>query len=74
MSEILSYIKTIEDSFPLLCTANDLVKIGLIKSHAMAYYLRRTGRGPEFLKMTNRSILYPKDAVIKYLRDGIHEA
>jgi len=73
MANLEMYIQKIEKQFAPLCTAKDLVNIGLIKSEAMAYHLRKNKRGPAFIKLNNRSILYPRDGVIQYLRENIDD-
>tara|TARA_R110000868_G_scaffold184634_1_gene426269 strand:- start:81 stop:341 length:261 start_codon:yes stop_codon:yes gene_type:complete len=69
-------IKKLTDALPELCTTKDLVGCGIFKTTPEAIQSRKNGRGPEYLKLSLRRIIYSKEAVIAWLheRDRISKA
>jgi hypothetical protein len=62
------FISNLEDGLPLLCDSNDLVEFGVYSSLQEAAGARKVGRGPEYIKLEGRGIVYNKGAVLKYAR------
>lgn len=54
-------------SLPDPCTPADLVKAGIFHSVQNTSAVRKTYKGPPFLKVAGR-IVYPKDGVIEWLK------
>jgi len=68
-SAINDFVDIIEAKIPDIASATDLVNLGLFPSRWALAQQRTRGTGPEFLKLGQRTILYPKEAVIAWLRD-----
>lgn len=71
MSNCDSYLQSVENRLNELCTVSDLIRVGIYRSAQQASYARRSGIGPEFIIMPHKRVMYPKKAVIAYLRDCI---
>lgn len=67
MSPISEFIKKIENELPDAATPQDLVALGLFTSTYAMAQRRMRGEPPEFLNLSRRRILYPKQAVLSWL-------
>lgn len=54
------------DNWPELLSTEELVTLGIFNSTGGAYFARRHGTGPAFIK-EGRKVLYPKDGVITFV-------
>jgi len=61
------FIECLKRTLPDLVTPKDLVKLGIYKSEQAAYAARQKGRCPEYFRIPQRGVLYPKAAVIEFL-------
>lgn len=68
MNACEKYINKVKDLLPDLATSKELVKFGIFKSEQAASNSRKRNEGPEFFKFNERTILYPKEAVIDYMK------
>lgn len=64
------FIRRAESILPELCSTKDLVNLGIYKSEQAAAYARRKGYSPEFFQFASRTVKYPKDAVLKFLKNA----
>lgn len=62
------YIKWASSRLPELATTRDLIDIGFYRSIPAAAAARRNGYAPEHFKVNERLILYPKQAILDFLR------
>ena len=69
MKEIMP--RTLEQ-MPELMESCDLVELGLYSSINTAYLARVQGRGPSYVKM-DRKVLYPKAAVLDFLKERMKD-
>lgn len=60
-------LQSIEDQLPALATAEDLVQVGIFRSVATINRLRKAGKAPEYIRLSDRLIRYPRAAVITFL-------
>lgn len=63
-------LQSIEDQLPALASAEDLVQVGIFRSVATINRLRKEGKGPDYIRLSDRLIRYPRTGVIKFLRDN----
>ncbi len=62
------YVQYLVKNLPELCRVKDLIKVGLYASGQSAYAARKTGRGPPFIHIPKRGILYEKYSVIEFIK------
>lgn len=79
MSQIKKFIDEVGRQLPDLCSVKDLVDAKLFSSPFEARARRKRGQLPEFLCLSKRRIIYPKDSVIAWLRsqaekEGSHDS
>jgi hypothetical protein len=67
-------IQKLDRTLPNFCTVKDLIKIGLFKSPQAARSARLANCAPPFFKMGAKTILFPKEGVIKWLRRGMNDS
>jgi hypothetical protein len=67
MQELNEYLRKISYSLPEMCRTRDLIKIGLYRTDQAAAAARKRGNSPEFIQINKRVVLYPKNAVIRFL-------
>lgn len=72
MSGCDKFIEKMQRELPDNCTVTDLVKAGFYLSDQAAYHARRRNLGPEYFRYPNRSIWYPKEGIIEYLKRNKH--
>jgi len=63
-----NFIDQIEKELPPLSTTRNLVKLGLFASKHAAVKSRNSGTKPEFLKLSEKRIVYPRDAIVEWLK------
>lgn len=68
MSCLDGVIKKIEDFDGEMLTTCDLIYFGVFTSPFQACMARKNKNCPEFVRMSPRRILHPKQAVIEWLR------
>lgn len=66
---IEEFINQLESELPEMCTTDDLVENRLFTSPVTAYIARENGKGPEFVALSRKNIIYPKKAVINWVRE-----
>ena len=72
-----SYVETLEDiekKLPPLATAEDLVRAGLFPSISTVNRLRSMGKGPGYFRLSDRLVRYPRESVVKFLKDHWNES
>ena len=67
MNSCDEFIENAKRTLPVRCTVKDLIDLGIYKSDQAAAYARKNGTSPDFFKMPNRTVMYPKSGVISYL-------
>lgn len=67
------YVATIADKLPELATSADLVDFGLFGSEVAISKARKNGSSPDWLQISPNKILYPRAAVLKFLRERIRK-
>ncbi len=65
------YIEFVSRNLPELAKTRDLIRVGIYRSDQAAAAARREGRSPDFFKLNQRVIVYPKSGVLKFLRSKI---
>lgn len=70
MTEYEEFIKNIEKEIPIYCSVLDLINLGIFKSAQSAQYARRRQKGPDYVVLSGRNVMYTKEAVLKYLKSG----
>ena len=55
------------ESLPEFMSGHDLIKLGLFKTLNALYVARTRGTAPDHIKIV-RKILYPRDAVIEFIK------
>jgi len=68
MRYLENYIERAREELPDPCTVKDLIKLGIYRSEQAAYHSRVNHMGPEFFQFDNSRVIYPKDAVIAYMK------
>lgn len=58
--------------YPELLNTKDLINIGLYPTPEAAYFARKKGLGPCFIKV-GRRVFYPKSEVIKFLSNNLYK-
>ena len=66
---IEKFIEEVESKLPELADTSDLIKLGIFSSIAQAVQRRKRGESPEFLCLSEKRIVYPKQAVMSWLRE-----
>lgn len=62
------YINNLSSKLPEMCHTKDLIRIGMYRSSQAAAAARKRGKCPEYVKLNDRVIEYPKQCVIHYLK------
>lgn len=63
------FIEEVESKLPNLAETSDLIKLGIFSSVAQAVQRRKRGEAPEFLRLSEKRIVYPKAGVMSWLRE-----
>lgn len=63
-----SLIDSLKRRLPALCSVSDLRKLGIYRSDQAAYAARKSGKCPEHFYFPSRGYVYPRDAVIDFLK------
>lgn len=63
------FISKARASLPDICTVRDMKKLGLLRGEQVAREWRRKKIGPEYFLINGR-YLYPKEAILRFLRDN----
>ena len=66
---IENFISEIEAQLPDLAETADLVRIGIFSPIAQAVSCRKRGQSPEFICFSTKRIVYPKKAILDWLRE-----
>lgn len=66
------FIEKMERILPEICETSDLIAVGIFRSIQSAFYARDHGDTPDYFQLVRR-IVYPKKAVIKWLKEKKHE-
>lgn len=69
MNSLAETLKNFEKILPPLASAVDLVNLGIFPTISTVNRLRILGKGPAYLKLSERIVRYPKDSVIKFLKE-----
>ena len=67
-NENLDYVNYLVRCLPDVCKVTDLVKAGMYATPQAAYSARKHGRGPRYLHIPQRGIIYHKKSVIDFVR------
>lgn len=62
------YIERLIEELPDMVKTKDLVKAGIFLSEQVAVNARRRGDGPDFFRLNAKTVLYPKEGVIAWLK------
>ena len=62
------WIDHLEKTLPNVIDSTQLIKAGVFCSSAQAFNLRKRKGEPEFLRISTRRVVYPKEGVIAWLR------
>lgn len=73
MNSFVETLEEIEKRLPSLATAEDLVRAGIFPSISTVNRLRVNGKGPSYLRLSDRLVRYPRESVIKFLMEHWHE-
>lgn len=65
------YIDYLDRVLPESCTAGDLIKHGIFKSHQSLANNRKNRNCPFFIKYNTKVFIYPKKGVLEYVREKI---
>lgn len=68
-----TFIQSVSARLPELATVNDLINVGIYKTTQAAYGARLKGKGPPYLVIPFRGIVYPRSGVIEFLRKASNE-
>lgn len=62
-------VNTIDEEYPLFLTPENLIELGLFpdKKTITRYIKRESAYVPEHIRMGNKKILFPKEAVIDFI-------
>jgi len=63
-----SLIDSLKRRLPALCSVSDLRKLGIYRSDQAAYAARKSGSCPEHFYFPSRGYVYPREAVIEFLK------
>lgn len=66
---IEQFLSEIETKIPDIASTKDLVELGIFSTNHEALRRRSEGRGPAFIYLSKRRIIYPKNGVISWLRE-----
>lgn len=69
MSHVQQFIEEVDSKLPDVCDTSDLIKLGIFSSISQAVQRRKRGSAPEFLRLSEKRIVYPKKAVISWLKE-----
>jgi len=69
MSYVQQFIEEVESKLPDLADTSELIKLGIFSSVAQAVQRRKRGESPEFLSLSEKRIVYPKKAVLSWLKE-----
>lgn len=73
MEDFEKFIENIERKMPEIMSTKDLINLGMFKSRATWTNMRKRNQGPEYLIFNNKMIVYPKECVLKWLREKRNE-
>ncbi len=60
-------ISDLVSKLPELAKAQELVDAGVFPTVTLINRLRNSGKGPKFLRVSDRSVRYPKDEIQNFL-------
>ena len=73
MNPCEDHLCKLERELPDMCRVRDLIKAGIFNSATVACQARLSGNCPQYFQMRKRgTILYPRSAVIQWLREKIN--
>lgn len=67
------FIERCERELPDMCRCKDLIALGIYRSHQAARYAREKKNGPDYFHIPRSGIVYPKKAVITFLKSTAHK-
>ena len=73
MSACDEFIEKVANMLPEQCKVTDLVKAGIYTSPQTATQARTRGDCPDYFQL-GRRIIYPRNAVIQWLKEKKHES
>ena len=68
------FIEKLRRELPELCTTKDLIKFGIYKNCSTAFLGRKMGHITEYFRLSRRTIVYPKKAVIEFFENSINQS
>jgi hypothetical protein len=72
MSACDEFIQKVQKNLPEECSVQDLIRVGIFRSPQAAAHYRTCGGGPSYFKLGSR-IMYPREAIVEWLRIQKHE-
>lgn len=63
-------IAKLDKQLPEICTIHDLIRAGIVSSRNTMEHYRKKNLGPPFLRVSERKIFYPKQGVLKWLKES----
>ena len=64
-----AWLRKIADQYPSVLETKDLIEIGLYKTNQSASQARKRGIAPPFFDIEGRGYIYPKEALIEWLKN-----
>jgi hypothetical protein len=68
-----NFLSQIESKIPDLASSAELVSLGIFSSEAALCKARKSGNTPAFIRFSRGRIRYPRESVIAFLRERIHQ-
>lgn len=70
MSACDDFIAKLAKQLPEICTIHDLIRTGIVSHRNTMEHYRKKNLGPPFLRISERKIFYPKQGVLKWLKES----
>ena len=71
MTACEDFIRRVNQVLPELATTKDLIDIGIFNNDQAAAAARRKNNGPEFFRLNERVIRYPREGIINFLKSSM---
>lgn len=70
MNSCDDFIAKLDKLLPEICTIHDLIRTGIVSHRNTMEQYRKKNLGPPFLRISERKIFYPKNGVLKWLKES----
>jgi hypothetical protein len=64
-----AFIDKVATTLPEMARTEDLIRIGIFRTAQSASRARKINDSPPFIKINNKVYLYPRDGVVKFLKN-----